>query len=434
MRTVAIRIHPMDDSEENNFTPLERIKIQQNEHAAFFRIDSSRTPFFVRGFNYIRLRSATGYTGGDHSTFEADTETTRGCYDPEQADQMLAHLNAAGFNTVRVFIIGRNSTNPGIAGNFASTGAVYEPYLDNVIDFLKRATRYGIRVLPVFGDGEIPRNAYYQKLSGERDFRINALILTVAGIAARVEHITSFLSYIKEKCPAVLATIFALSCQNEAHLRADQWPFNATTGEFTAANGKTYDLSDAESRQALMDDGYRHYHDSIVTAVKRIDPDILVTEGVFVPRAVGKDGERDIGLWPGRFEDERYPPTVTTLDGGPLDFIDVHLYRTDPAESVEEAFTNDLRSTVFVSSETERLWAEKPVILGEFGEFRAVESDFKRSTENMAAVRDMALDEGFQGMLFWTYDCFEQEYVWHAAQDWPHFISRLGNFLRPSGS
>ena len=73
-----------------------------------------------------------------------------------------------------------------------------------------------------------------------------------------------------------------------------------------------------------MDEGYRHYHDKVVAAVKAIDPQMLVAEGVFVPRAVGKDPKDHAGVWPGKTRDERYPPTLTTLGTGALDFLDVH--------------------------------------------------------------------------------------------------------------
>ena len=97
---------------------------------------------------------------------------------------------------------------------------------------------------------------------------------------------------------------------------ADQWPFTRKEGNFTAANGKTYDLSRIDQRQALMDEGYHHYHERIAAAVKAIDAEMLVAEGVFVPRAVGKDPEQHAGVWPGKTRDERYPPMLTTMPSG----------------------------------------------------------------------------------------------------------------------
>ena len=55
--------------------PLERIGIRPGEEGAQFVLKESETPFFVKGFNYIRLRAAQGKTGGDHATFDADTRS-----------------------------------------------------------------------------------------------------------------------------------------------------------------------------------------------------------------------------------------------------------------------------------------------------------------------------------------------------------------------
>jgi len=136
--------------------PLERIGIQPGEDGAQFVIKESETPFHVMGFNYIRLRAAQGKTGGDHATFDADTRSTKAHYDPDRAEAMFSALSKAGYNTVRVFIIGRSKINPGIAGDYDTTTALHEPYMENVVDFLRRATRYRIRVFPTFGDGGVP--------------------------------------------------------------------------------------------------------------------------------------------------------------------------------------------------------------------------------------------------------------------------------------
>jgi len=342
---------------------------------------------------------------------------------------MFRALSKAGYNTVRVFIIGRSKTNPGIAGNFETSKALHEPYMQNVLDFLRRATRHGIRVFPTFGDGGLPLNAYYRHrgLHGNGRNR-NAMILTKQGIDARVEHITSFLSYIRKKDPGLLPTLLGLQCQNEACLRANQWPFTMTKGAFTAANGKSYDMASTEQRQALMDEGYRHYYKRVVAAVKAIDPEMLVAEGVFVPWAVGKNEKDHAGVWPGKTRDVRYPPMLSRIGRGALDFLDVHFYRTNTKQSVDEAFRLSLASTGFFTPQMAEIQKHKPIILGEFGAFDHVEKTFAEAVDSMVRVRDLALDAGLQGMLFWTYDSFEQARLYHAARDWPLFIRRMGSF------
>jgi len=192
-------------------------------------------------------------------------------------------LGKGGYNTVRVFIIGRSHVNPGIAGDYETTKSLHEPYMGNVLDFLRRATRHRIRVLPSFGDGELPLNAHYCDRVRDKGLNKNVTVLTEEGVAARVEHITSFISFIKNKEPLLLPTLLGLQCQNEAYLSADQWPFTEKSGAFKAANGRAYELSKTDERQALMDESYRHYHQRIVEAVKAVASEMLAAEGVFAP-------------------------------------------------------------------------------------------------------------------------------------------------------
>ena len=223
-----------------------------------------------------------------------------------------------------------------------------------------------------------------------------------------------------------------LQCQNEASLRADQCPFSEKDGTFTAANGKTYDLSKTDERQALMDEGYHHYHARMAAAIKAVDAEMLVAEGVFVPRAVGKDPEQHAGVWPGKTRDERYPPTLTSLGTGALDFLDVHFYRANGKESVDQTFRLNLASTGFFTPVVAGIRKKKPVIMGEFGAFDSVEKTFEDAVENMVRVRDLALAEGLDGMLYWTYDSFEQPRLYHATSDWALFVRKMGSFEQVS--
>lgn len=411
--------------------PLPRIGIKPGIARAEFVLKKSGKPFFVKGFNYIRLRSADGKPGGDHATFDADTETTKANYDPKAAEAMFSRLSKSGYNTVRVFVIGRNKINPGIAGNFETTKAVYAPYMDNFIDFLRRATRYGMRVFPTFGDGSIPLNAYYRH-RGDRvnGHNKNVLVLTQKGIDARVEHITSFLAYIKKKDPNLLPTLLGLQCQNEAYFRANVWPFTEKTGTFKAANGKSYDMSKTDRRQALMDEGYRYYHQQVAMAVKKIDPQMLVSEGVFVPAAVGKDYDtKHAGVWPGATRDERYPPKLTAIGTGELDFLDVHFYHATPnPKAVPKRFRRNLGSTGFFSPEMAEIRKTTPVIMGEFGAFDNHEKTFAAAVDNVVQARDLANKAKLNGMLYWTYDCQEQPRLYHATDDWALFYKKMGTF------
>ena len=248
-----------------------------------------------------------------------------------------------------------------------------------------------------------------------------------------------------------LESLLGLQYQNEACLEADQWPFTQTSGSFDAANGKAYDLSCTQERQALIDDGYQYYHQRIVAAVKAVEPEMLavepemlavepemlvaepemlVAEGVFVPWAVGKDGIHDIGVWSGKINDERYPPTLTStsVGTGALDFLDVHFYRDSDSDTVDEAFRFNLSSSGFFSEEMAAIRKSTPLIIGEFGAFEFMEKSFEEAVDNMVRVPDLALNENVNGMLYWTCDCLEQRDRYHAANDWPLFVEKMGTF------
>ena len=100
---------------------------------------------------------------------------------PRVPRPMFRTLAASGYNTVRVFIIGRNNFNPGIGGDYETTRGLYEPYMENVLDFLRRATRHNIRVFPTFGDGELPNNDYFLSRFGGNNKEKNRFILTAEG-------------------------------------------------------------------------------------------------------------------------------------------------------------------------------------------------------------------------------------------------------------
>jgi hypothetical protein len=126
----------------------------------------------------------------------------------------------------------------------------------------------------------------------------------------------------------------------------------------------------------------------LLRRTKAIDAEMLVAEGVFVPRAVGQDPKQHAGVWPGKTKDERYPPTLTTIGKGALDFLDVHFYRNKrmEKESVEQAFRLNLGSTEFFTLEMAEIQKEKPVIMGEFGAFDSVEKTFEEAVDSMVRV------------------------------------------------
>lgn len=401
---------------------MEKIGIRKSGKFAYFYKIQSGQPFFIKGMNYIRLRY------GDHATFEAAVGSSPAHYDRQQAEVMLKRLAENGYNTVRVFIIGRSSRNPGIGGHYKETQGLYEPYMENVIDFLRLAQTYGIYVLPTFGDGELPRNNYYRDRIKDKPRGINVMYLTPEGIAAKTQYVIDFLAYIKTRDSSLLHELLGIQLQNELHVRCDVWPFTQREGILTMPNGKSYDMAVAEQRQRLMDEGINYYHNTLVNAIKKVAPELLVCEGVFTPRAVGKTPDTHLGVFPVSSGDKRFPPTAIVLGNSHLDFIDLHFYRTRRNESVSEAFNRDMDSMVFYSAEMRDIQKLKPVILGEFGSFRHIDDTFAQAADNLLRIRDMAIEHHMMGILMWTYDTFEQKQLYPAMEDKGFFLKKLSDF------
>jgi hypothetical protein len=341
-----------------------------------------------------------------------------------------------GYNTARVFIAGRNVENPGMSGFYDNEG-VYRPYLDNFIDFVQRAQKYGIYVFPTFCDGELPRSKrYWNIINGARKgLKIedvtgatdNAIYATKQGQQARCLYVSDFLNYIKAKDAGLLKSLLAVQCQNELSMLGAKWPFDMTEGSFVGPDGKSYDMSNDDQRQQLYENIFHSYHSAMVKAIKSVDPELLVGEGIFTPRIAGKDynganyGIRHIG------QEDRCPPKAVTLLESPLDFVDIHIYWVTHQAELAESYRLDMVSTGLYEDKMKTLLKSKPFFLGEFGSFKFMANTFEQATENILKTRDLAIQDHAQGYMMWTFDTFEQRSIWHAMEDGEAFLKKLND-------
>jgi hypothetical protein len=400
-----------------------RIAVQSADEGAYFYNTKTGEPFIPCGANYIRLRN------GDHSTFEAATSAGPADYDPYDAEAALKLMADNGMNTVRVFVIGRSSSNPGIAGS-PDTPGVYAPYMDNLADFILRAKRYGIYVILTFGDGELPVNNHYASMLAGLPAGHNTLYLTDQGIKARAAYLCDTLNYLKSKDPALLDGLLAVELQNELALYSGEWPFddaNKST-KVTGADGQVYDMSLDADRQALADNGIRYYINSMTAEIKKIDPKLLVCEGSFTFSSVSTTPEDSFGMHSVAM-DTRLPSTAEVLLGTKLDFLDIHIYQGNPAFTPEESFRDQYDSMLLnkLSPESQAARRSKPIIMGEFGSFKNADNSKSKALETMLGLRGAGLDAGMRGMLYWTLDCFEQETL-HCLCESPEMLSELAQF------
>ena len=410
---------------------ISRIGIKQWDGRAEFVNLASGKVFHPIGINYVPLRYA------DHAAFEAATSAGDGFYDPLEAESVLRLLRKNGYNTVRVFLTGRTAKNPGLSGE-ADTVGIYTPYLDNLADFLQRASENGIYVIPNFGDADLPQNKFFLEKLGHKNGTEN--LFREPGLVAFREMVASTLGYLKAKNPDLLKAILGVQFNNEASAKLTRWPFSES-GPVTTANGKTYDMSVPADRVRCYEDGLIFFYQQMCAAVKEVDRNLLTCEGVFVAAAVGRDHrlgaetfkpenlakgfdwEKSTGL--------RVPPSLTVLAASPLDFVDIHLYPAGPLADFHRDVAGLLDSSRYKDALALGLGSKKPVILGEFGAFKIhVKND---TSDGMAGAmrrwsetRRLACENfGFVGYLGWSLETFEQVDIFQALAFDPGFLRRF---------
>jgi len=163
--------------------PLARIAAQSDQPDPIFYDTSSSQPFTPLGANYIPLDWIDG--NAYHITFNT------GFYDSNKAETALAQMQYEGYNIVRVFIDRSDPCHQalgqfGIAGPVSTnTPELYQPCLDNIIDFLQRARSHNIYV--ILTCDMWPHNIYYETLVGNdipvNVENVNLIVLAQAGFA-----------------------------------------------------------------------------------------------------------------------------------------------------------------------------------------------------------------------------------------------------------
>lgn len=369
--------------------PMPRIGVRDGQFAE----SSSAEPFSPRGVNYIRLQR------GWHGTFAP------GSYHAQRAQAMLADLATRGFNTVRVFIDHRDPE-----GVVAAADAMeFSPkYMEHFLDFLGRARRHRVYVVPSLI--HLPLNKRYREIAGtapENVGHVNRCYLHQGHVDAKARYAADFVTAVKRHDPDLLSTVLAYELDNETHFTATGPPFSLTEGTITPADGVTYDLSSQEDLQQMADRHVVRWADACVEAIRRVDPEAMVSTNVFTFRAVGRSG-------PGRLRtdqsrDGRFPARPLALAGSRLSYLDVHFY----SAGNEEMFLRDLASIEFEALRAACRKSGKPMIMGEFGSFKAAQKTLPEAAAAVAGLLEKVRARGFVGFLYWTYDTDEQTFLWN---------------------
>ncbi len=361
---------------------LPRVSVREGK---FVRGPQGRA-FTPLGFQYIRIRPE-----GPHYVF------TPSYYDPAAVEAMFADLETHGFNVVRIFVGGLE---------LVDAGRLNPRFMDNVCDFLRRATAHRIYVLIV--PDWVPGADEYTELRRPGSAEIQATghaWLDAAWLAAKSAYLRDFIGAIKSRDASLLSTVFAYEFENEACIFLDQPPFKGR-GKFELG-GVTYDLSSEKDVQALMDAGITEAARRLTAAVHGVDPAAMTSYSVFTLRAVVRTGvERMLtDVTP----DTRVPVRPLALAKADVSYVDVHMYGPAP-----DALAQDLKTEEWDAVKAECARRGKPILCGEYGTFPAVHPTEAAAASAIGWYLPRILEAGFAGAIYWTYDCAEQKDVWNA--------------------
>lgn len=406
------------DGDGDGLLPLPRVQLVEVPGGnGYLRQQGQSAPFVPRGANYVRLVYDHSYAVVPyHSTFSP------ALYDPQAAESALRQMHRDGYNVVRVFIdSGDWDRTNGINGTWDAAG-LDGAYLDAFADFVRRATEQRVYVLPIVG--RTPINAHYRSLAAPADPNLvgwNAMYLHAGERTAKIAYVTDFINALRARIgQALLSTIIAYELENEMHANGDYPPFCCDPAPpYTCANnpafactdkvvrtadGLSYDMSDPAQRQQAWDANAVSYANQLTAAIQSVDPEALVTVGMFTYRAVGRSGPQGLLPIPGPGEEPRFPPRPSSLSRySNLSFMDIHIYDADANWTLD----GDLASIEWNSVDPKR-----PLWMGEFGAFK---NRYPALTDAAWAMRDLQVSScarGFSAWLFWTYDTAEQPELW----------------------
>jgi hypothetical protein len=405
-------------SSNTRSVPLPRIAARSGFPQAELYNTSTGGRFYPGGFTYTLLDKAPGQAGFSNVTFDP------GFYDANAADAALVAIHDEGFNVVRVILDSGDISHQG-RGQYGIAGPrdsehLYEPFLDNFLDFLRRAHDHGVYVIAsVYA---IPQNRGFKSVMQAGHLPgvsgTNGYYLTPGGIQAKSLYLNELVGDVRRAYEgSLLSTVLAWEIQVELFLTDDSEPFSTHEGTVQTADGGRYDMANIESRQACMDSNLVNWAARVSAAVRAEDPAALTTVGLFTYNAVHKRGPN--GLIRSPQGDPRYPARVPPFeDRRTLSFVDIHAYtKSDPAYKLAQ----DLGSLEFAKWNLSTL----PFLLGEFGANRRFFPTLQSASAVVRRQQQEALNLGFAGTLFWTWNTRPE-----VPNEWWNAVESNGGILR----
>jgi hypothetical protein len=368
--------------------------------AEFYYVPTGST-FTPRGNNYVRLAQQTKVDGTP--TYTISTFNV-GLYDSARAETALATMQTYGYNTVRV---GLNGCCPNTIGNPA--GGMLPAYIANVADFVGRAANHDIYVI-ITTDWLADQGGYGpQNCNSFGPF--NTLALCPDGVRKRTKFFQDFVQALTDQ-NARTDAILAYEIRNEYVYLLDEPPLSWTSGTVTPADGQTYDMSSASSRQQMMDNGIVYLTNQVRQGILSLDPTALVTVGFF-------------DQTPGS---ANYTKAYPAIANSTADFVDLHSGGPGGSESLDQ-IVQDFGFTGYQQ--------QKPILMGEFV---ATMADVALISDAAMGLQSWQIDSctySYKGWVLWTWDLGPSEAVpgdadWYATAGNGEINTALAPAVRPS--
>jgi hypothetical protein len=372
------------------------VKIASDENGTkHFTVDGKA--YVPIGVNYI-----ISHQGAPYKTFDTfDTQD----FHAQEIDQDLKAIADYGFNFVRLWLKGLDPDN----GFSQGANKISDAYVDNIFATIHKARGYGLRVVLTgsFHEGMwLPKNYLpTTPLPGEDVVGgMNRLLLLPEMANSTGEFFHDLLEALQRKDPQILTAIFYLDLYNEFHFVLDQPPFSKFSGSYQF-NGKQYDLGNAGSRQALMDDAAESWMRTVKAKVTSVKPDILVTASSFYLSAMGHD-RFDGGSMTSKGANgpANYPLRPAALLRGGADLLDMHTYPS-PVRPKLTAFHTRADGIMRTSEITEAA-RDVPIVAGEFGAYKAKFGSPAEAPEELLATEEVMCRYGYSGFAVWMWKGF----------------------------
>ncbi len=356
---------------------VHRIGIRTVDGKAGFYDKITDETFIPRGNNYVELRT------DPMNVYLVSSLFSTSYHDPVDIAYDFERMQALGYNTARIFV--DLCVLPDCIGSIS--GGLRDDYMDNVVELLELAKRYGIYAL--LTANWLPNYGGY--LDAHEPCRPdfdhgNCLLLSEPGVAAYVRFFQDFVQGLLDR-NAPLDIILGYQLRNEVSFENNQPPLNLTSGIVTTANGKTYDMSSTNQKEDMVNEGLIFWANTVRSAILELDPTALVTAGFFAPNIPHE--------W--RPGDWRLVRTRSVLRDSDLDFLDFHPYPGVGLTMQQQAENYGMID-----------YHEKPIVLGELGAFRNSYDSPAQGAQALLSWQAEACEVGFDGFMLWYWD----------AQDW----------------